>query len=311
MGRPMEGQGPMIRGNVLITGGSGTLGQAIVRTSLINQWDCQITIYSRSELQQSRMRAKYPDCRYVIGDVRDYDRLAAAIWGQDIVIHAAAMKRIPEAELQPRECFYTNVLGSENVARACIAAGVVRCVAISTDKACRSVTAYGASKLLMEKLFQAQSIRPTTFSLLRYGNVVASNGSVIPIWRKQAEDGKAVKVTDSRCTRFWMDEDKAVELIEMALEKPPGTILVPKMHKLNIVDMARLFVPNAPLVEIGLRSCEKLHEDLVHTDEEALDLGSYYLLGRGSTGHSYTSAMAPTLDGDDFLRWVREAEANE
>lgn len=298
-----------IHGNLLITGGSGTLGHAIVRRALRDDWDCAITIYSRSELSQARMRSKYPNLRYILGDVRDFERLSAAVIGHDIVIHAAALKRIPEAEQQPRECVHTNVIGSMNVIHACLMAGVAHCLAISTDKACQAVTAYGASKLMMEKLFQAEAQhKPTAFHLVRYGNVVASNGSVIPIWREQAAQGRAMKITDSRCTRFWMSEDMAVDLILVGLEKPAGTILVPKMGKLNIVDMARLIVPGGQFVETGLRSCEKLHEDLVHTDEDALDLGSYYLIGRGSPGHEYTSKIAPTLDADDFLSWVKESE---
>jgi len=209
------------------------------------------------------------------------------------------------------ECYQSNVQGSQNVARACNASGVVRCVAISTDKACRAVTAYGASKLMMEKVFQSQSNRPTTFSLVRYGNVVASNGSVIPLWRDQALRGQPVKITDVRCTRFWMSEDMAVDLIEKALEQPAGTTLVPKMGKLNIATMARLIAPDASLVEIGFRSCEKLHEDLVHEDEVALDMHQHFLIGRGYTGSKYTSETAPDIDPTTFLEWVREAEDRE
>jgi UDP-N-acetylglucosamine 4,6-dehydratase len=145
-----------LSGNILITGGSGTLGHAIVRTALQEHWDCTFTIYSRSELRQAQMRQAYPQLRYVLGDVRDYDRTSAAVTGHDLVIHAAAVKRIPEAEQQPVNCYETNAIGSMNVARACIRQGVKRCVGVSTDKACRAITAYGASKLAMEKLFQAQ-----------------------------------------------------------------------------------------------------------------------------------------------------------
>lgn len=300
----------MITGNVLITGGSGTLGHALVAKALREDWKCSLTIYSRSELRQSQMRQQYPQVRYVLGDVRDYERLEAAIAGHDVVIHAAAMKRIPDAEQQPGECYKTNVEGSRNVIRACQAAGVMRCVGISTDKACRAITAYGASKLMMEKDFQAESSRPTTFTLVRYGNVVASNGSVIPLWREQVKQGKPVKLTDAHATRFWMSEEMAVELIEMALEQPPGTILVPKMGKLNLADMARLVAPGGQLVEVGMRSCEKLHEDLVHTDEIALDLGNRFLIGRGFTGLCYTSQIAPVLDSTTFLNWVAEAESH-
>lgn len=300
-----------INGSLLITGGSGTLGHAIVNRAERDDWNCDITIYSRSELNQARMRAKHPRLRYVLGDIRDYDRLQAAVSGHDVVIHAAAMKRIPEAEEQPYECYQSNVQGSKNVVRACNDAGVVRCVAISTDKACRAVTAYGASKLMMEKVFQSQSNRPTTFSLVRYGNVVASNGSVIPIWREQAMRGQPVKITDTRCTRFWMSEDMAVDLIERALEQPAGTILVPKMGKLNLATMARLIAPDASLVEIGFRSCEKLHEDLVHEDEIALDMNNHFLIGRGYTGSKYTSEIAPDIEVGTFMEWVRDAEERE
>ena len=140
-----------LSGNILITGGSGTLGHAIVRAALQEAWDCTFTIYSRSELRQAQMRQKYPNLRYVLGDVRDYDRLSAAVAGHDVVIHAAAMKRIPEAEQQPINCYETNVIGSMNVARACVAGGVRRCVGVSTDKACRAVTAYGVQ---VERLAQ-------------------------------------------------------------------------------------------------------------------------------------------------------------
>lgn len=300
----------MITGKVLITGGSGTLGHALAAKAEREDWDCDLTIYSRSELRQSQMKQAYPQLHYILGDVRDGDRLMAAIAGHDVVIHAAAMKRIPEAEEQPSECYQTNVQGSLNVIRACQAAGVVRCVGISTDKACRAITAYGASKLMMEKLFQAQSNRPTSFTLVRYGNVVASNGSVIPIWREQVKQGKPVKLTDAHATRFWMSEEMAVELIEMALEQPAGTILIPKMAKLNLADMARLVAPGGQLVEVGMRSCEKLHEDLVHTDEIALDLGGRFLIGRGFTGLCYTSQSAPTLEGATFLGWVADAESH-
>lgn len=300
----------MLRGNILITGGTGTLGHAIVRQAMLEEWDAQITIYSRSELAQAKMRAEYPKLRYILGDVRDFTRLEAAVAGHNLVIHAAAMKRIPEAEEQPMECILTNIAGSWNVVHACQKARVARCVGISTDKACRAITAYGASKLAMEKLFQAQT-EGTVFTLVRYGNVVASNGSVIPLWRKAEREGRTIKITDARCTRFFMDEDKAVSLIEMAAENPAGTIVVPKMHKLNIVDMARLVVPGAQYIEVGLRSCEKLHEDLVHTDERAIERSDHFLLGRGGTGWEYTSEAAPTLDGNTFLRWLHEAEERE
>lgn len=300
-----------LTGNILITGGTGTLGMAIVRAA--ESWDCAITIYSRSELKQAEMRARYPKLRYVLGDVRDYERLNAAIAGHDIVIHAAAMKRVDECERQAGECFATNVQGSANVVRACIANGVDRCVGISTDKACRAITAYGASKLAMEALFQAQSGKVTQFTLVRYGNVVASNGSVIPIWREKAVCGEPLPITDRRCTRFWMAPSDAVGLIvDAASTYYPGVIIVPKMGALSLVDMAEMIAPGAETVEMGLRSLEKVHEDLVHTEEVAKEVGRDQFWVRqpgGALGHCYTSDTAPRLTREQFLAMLEEAES--
>lgn len=308
-----------LTGNILITGG-GTLSNAIVRTAQAEQWDAQFTIYSRSELRQSIMRQKYPHCRYILGDIRDYDRLAAAVAGHSVVLHTAAQKRIPECEAQPEECYATNVQGSANVIRACIAGGVEQCVGVSTDKACRSITTYGASKLMMEGLFCAAPFKPCFFTLVRYGNVVASNGSVIPIWRKQAAEGKPLTITDRRCTRFWMAESDAVRLIvDATTTYRPGAVLVPKMGALPIEEMARIVAPGCDTVEIGLRSCEKIHEDLVHPDEMAYDFGERFLVGRNllmrngddELNHSYTSDTAPRLSSAAFLSMLAEAEAHE
>lgn len=299
-----------LTGNILITGGSGTLGHAIVRTAEREGWDCTFTIYSRSELRQAQMRAKHPHCRYVIGDVRDADRIAAAAAGHDLVIHAAAMKRIPECEAQPDQCYQTNVIGSMNVARACLYAGVKRCIGISTDKACRAVTAYGASKLAMEKLFQAQADGSCVFTCVRYGNVVASNGSVIPLWRDKAARGEPLPITDRRCTRFWMAPSAAVQLIVEASARSAGVIVVPKMHSLSLIEMAAFIAPEAKTIETGLRSCEKIHEDLVHEDEpsDEPNPNRYWIYPHGELGNRYTSATAPSLTPDQFLAMVREAE---
>jgi UDP-N-acetylglucosamine 4,6-dehydratase len=313
-----------LTGNILITGGSGTLGHAIVRTAETEGWDCTFTIYSRSELRQAQMRQRHPACRYVLGDVRDAERLAAAVAGHDLVIHAAAMKRIPECEQHPGECYATNVQGSANVIRACQRAGVARLVGISTDKACRAITTYGASKLLMEGLFRAQREEPTICTLVRYGNVVASNGSVIPLWRQQAREGRPLTITDARCTRFWMAESDAVELVQAAAAMDASGVLIPKMGALPIIDMARIIAPGCDTIEMGLRSCEKLHEDLVHIDEQAWELlltspstgqqrTRHYILdaAHGTLGHSYTSETAPRLSADQFRAMLAEAEAHD
>lgn len=303
-----------LSGNILITGGSGTLGHAIVRTAKAERWDCRITIYSRSELRQAHMRQQHGDLRYVLGDVRDYDRLAAAVAGHDLVIHGAAMKRIPEAEQQPINCYETNVIGSMNVVRACIAGNVRRCVGISTDKACRAITAYGASKLAMEKLFQAQADGPCAFTLCRYGNVVASNGSVIPLWRKQYADNQALTVTDPDMTRFWMGESDAVRTIaHAAVLSSPGAIFVPKMRSLSLREMAEIIAPGADLTVTGLRSVEKRHEDLIHDDEQVTEADRSFVVWNheAQTGHRYTSYDAPRLAPNAFRAMLAEAEAHE
>lgn len=296
-----------LSGNILITGGSGTLGQAIVRTALAEHWNAELTIYSRSELRQAQMRAQYPQLRYILGDVRDYDRLAAAVAGHDVVVHAAAVKRIPEAEQQPVNCYETNVIGSMNVARACIAGGVKRVIGISTDKACKSITCYGASKKLLESIFMAQPDHGPIFTLCRYGNVVASNGSVIPLWRKQASEGKPLTLTDRQATRFWMGETEAVRTIEHAAEMPHATITVPKMRSLSLAELAEIVAPGCDTVEIGYRSIEKQHEDLVSADEASTETLSHFILGAGRPGTSYTSYDAPRLTANQFRSMLSEA----
>lgn len=297
-----------LSGNILITGGSGTLGHAIVRAAEREGWDCTLTIYSRSELRQAQMRVEHPRLRYILGDVRDAERLNAAVAGHDTVIHAAAVKRLPDAEAQPQNCYTVNVEGSANVARACRLQGVRLAIAVSTDKACRAISVYGHSKGLMEGIWRAQPIDGhTRFVGVRYGNVVASNGSVIPIWRDQARRGESLTVTDPTMTRFWMAPSAAVQLLVDASYLAPGSILVPKMSALSIGEMAAMVAPGAPLHVTGLRSIEKAHEDLVHPDERASETLTRYRLGFGETGHSYTSADAPRLTREQFLAMLEEA----
>lgn len=309
-----------LSGNIFITGGTGSLGNAIVRRAERDGWPCQITIYSRSELLQAQMRSQHPHCRYVLGDVRDVDRLAAAMAGHQTVIHAAAMKRIPEAEAQPDECYLTNVQGSLNVARAAINAGVQRVVGISTDKACRATTAYGASKLAMEKIFQAQPSSPTIFTLVRYGNVVASRGSVIPIWQVQAARGEPLTITHAEMTRFWMSIESTVDLVLLGLQGKPGEIWVKKMPALPVIEIARaIWAGSNPgklkFIVTGLRSDEKLHEDLIHSGELVWESTDHYIIvakpdtySIAQRGAVYRSNIAPQLTGDEFLDMLRSAD---
>ena len=295
----------MFQGRILITGGSGTLGRSIVQWAQAAERDCTFTIYSRSELRQAQMKADFPHLRYIIGDVRDKAQLCAAAAGHDIVIHAAAMKRIPECEAFPVECAKTNVLGSQNVVEACLAGRVPRCVGISTDKACAAITTYGASKRMMEGMFQQADLdgRLTTFTLVRYGNVVASNGSVIPIWKQQAKDGGPLTITGGEMTRFWMSRYDAVQLIERALTYDPGMICVPKMGALSIMEMAAIVAPGVTLQDIGLRSREKTHEDLINSNEAAHHDGTSHFVIHNSSeaaGISYTSQNARKLSAWEF-----------
>lgn len=299
-----------ISGNVLITG-CGTLTKAILTVAKRESWSAKFTVYSRSELTQSQVRSRFPDARFVIGDVRDYERLEAAVAGHDIVVHGAAMKRIPECEQQPDECWKTNVLGSSNVARACNATGVSRCVGISTDKACRATTMYGASKLALEKIFRAQT-GSCVFTLVRYGNVVASRGSVIEIWRKQNERGEAITFTDRNMTRFWMSPFKAVELLLRASLQQQGDILIPKMGAMTLGDTAvAVFRHDQPVefLEVGLRSEEKHDEDLVHPNEYAIEMDRYFIVARrGTLGHIYSSDTAARLTRDKFREMLADSE---
>lgn len=299
----------VLTGSILITG-NGTLTRAILRQAAT--WDASFTIFSRSESRLATTKARYPGIRTIIGDVRDADAVSAAIAGHSVVIHTAAMKRIPECEAQPAECIATNVQGSLNVARACLAHGVKTAIAISTDKACKAVTVYGASKLMMEGIWRAQPEGVTRFVGVRYGNVVASNGSVIPLWREQHRQGKPLTITDQRMTRFWMSPTEAVNTIIEAWAEPHGEIHIPKMKALTIPALAEIICPGAKLIETGLRSTEKLHEDLVHTCELAHEWADGYLLDTApapvSLGHAYDSARCPTLTPVEFRAMLLDAE---
>lgn len=296
-----------MQGSVLITGGTGTLGHAIMMMAERDGWECNFTIYARSELRLSETKRRFPNIKTIVGDVRDYDRLVAAVNGHDYVIHAAAMKRIPECEETPRECYLTNILGSENVARACYGR-VGHVIGISTDKACQAVTTYGASKLMLESIFMsyAHMHGDTKYSVVRYGNVVASNGSVLPIWQRQHALGQKLTITDIGMTRFWMSPFDAVVAIAESLRNP-SLIYVPKIASCSMVSIANHMFPSCRFDETGLRSNEKLHEDLVSNDEVSYDSGSAILIGVGSRGNMYRSSTARNLRMHDFNKMLDDA----
>jgi UDP-N-acetylglucosamine 4,6-dehydratase len=268
------------------------------------------TIYSRSELRQAQLRADFPRVRTVLGDVADADRLRSAIGATRprLVIHAAAMKRIPEAEADPEICIQSNVLGAVNVIQACQHAGVPRLVGISTDKAVHAVTAYGASKLLLERLIAAQTGFGTICTFARYGNVLGSNGSVLQLWDAQMRAGEPLTITDPSCTRFWMTERDAVFQIERAAQLFPGEGAVPRAKALGIEEMAFLLYPSARLVATGLRSLEKQHEELIHADERVMDAADGFVVnvGGGQLGQSYTSDRAARLTREELRAMIGE-----
>jgi UDP-N-acetylglucosamine 4,6-dehydratase (inverting) len=276
--------------SVLITGGTGSLGKELVKT-IIKKWPNinRLVIYSRDEQKQFQMsqtysESEYPFLRYFIGDVRDLDRLKRALIGIDFVIHAAAMKHVHIAEYNPDECVKTNIGGAENVIKASLESNVTKVVALSTDKACSPINLYGATKLTSDKLFiAANNIRgkkDIKFSVVRYGNVLGSNGSVVPFFMKNAQKGE-LPITDERMTRFNITLDGGVEMVLHALEYAfGGEIFVPKIPSYRITDMANAIAPNAIKKVVGIRPGEKIHEEMISMSDSfnTYDLGKYYVI---------------------------------
>lgn len=272
---------------VLITGGTGSFGREMVRTLLSEYRPKKVIVLSRDELKQHEMRVgglDHPSLRYFIGDVRDVERLRRAFQHVDVVIHAAALKQVPACEYNPIEAVLTNVMGGRNVIDAALDCGVQRVLAISTDKAVNPVNVYGATKLVAEKLFvQANAYSgagPTHFSCVRYGNVVGSRGSVVPLFVEQ-RNGGTLTITDRRMTRFWITLEQGVRFVLRVIERMHGgEVFVPKLPSMNIVDLARAVAPDCELNEIGIRPGEKLHEVLVSEDEarHTLELDGMYVI---------------------------------
>jgi UDP-N-acetylglucosamine 4,6-dehydratase len=276
--------------SVLITGGTGSLGNALTKTILERWPNCKrLVIYSRDEQKQFEMNQIYNDkeyrgIRYFIGDVRDYERLKRALKGIDYVIHAAALKHVPIAEYNPMECVKTNVLGAENVINACLETGVTKVVALSTDKAAAPINLYGATKLCSDKLFvAANNIKGFTdikFSVVRYGNVMGSNGSVIPFFLKKKKTG-VLPITDKRMTRFNISLQEGVDMVLHALDTAwGGEIFVPKIPSYRITDVAEAVGPECEHPEIGIRPGEKIHEEMITVSDSfsTYDLGKYYAI---------------------------------
>ena len=274
--------------NILITGGTGSFGKKYTKILLEKYTPNKIIIYSRDELKQYEMAQEYNDkcMRYFIGDVRDIDRLKKATKDVDLIIHAAALKHVPIAEYNPMECIKTNINGAQNVIDAAIENGVSKVIALSTDKAANPVNLYGATKLASDKLFVAannlvgnQNIK---FSVVRYGNVVGSRGSVIPFFKKLINDGiKELPITDEKMTRFFITLEDGVNFVLKNFERMQGgEIFIPKIPSMKIVDMAKALAPNLPHKIIGIRAGEKLHEIMCPSDDShlTLEFENHYLI---------------------------------
>lgn len=259
-----------LSGRIFLTGGTGTIGQALLRRAHTQEWPCTFTVYSRDENKQSRLRAYYPKHRYVLGDVRQREWLQVAMAGHDLVIHAAAIKVVPSAEVNPSECVRTNIEGSHNVFSAAVANRVPKAVCISTDKSVSPCNLYGATKMVMERLAQEACSwgDATDFGIARYGNVIGSTASVVPYFRDLASKGLPITITEWQMTRFWLSIQDAVNVILLAVhETTQGQIVVPQAPAMRMVDVAGAIVPGHQMVNIGIRPGEKIHEALLHRFE--------------------------------------------
>lgn len=304
-----------LSGKVYLTGGTGTLGTALLERAQREGWGCTFTVYSRDEVKQARLRQRFPQHRFVLGDVRDAGWLETTMRGHDLVIHAAACKRVPSIEHNSADAIKTNVNGSLNVARAAVSSGVPHAICISSDKACLPINLYGATKMAMERIWQqAGGWGDTEFHLVRYGNVIGSRGSVIPLFLRQAEAGEPLTLTDRRMTRFWLTIDQGIDLILRSLSLPSGAILVPAARAMSIVDLAECIAPGHPTCTIGIRPGEKLHEMLVHSAEalhtERRD-GTFTVFPRTSgvrgnlpEGFEYTSDRAERVGPDEMRQLI-------
>ncbi len=261
--------------SILVTGGTGSLGKALISNLLLNSTVSRIVIFSRDELKQQELKSFFnndPRLRWFLGDIRDLPRLERAFHGVDFVIHAAALKQVDTGEYNPMEFIKTNVLGSQNVIEAAINCGVKKVVALSTDKASSPINLYGATKLTADKLFIAANNYSqsygTSYSVVRYGNVMGSRGSVIPFFKKLATEGQSIPITDLTMTRFWISIEEAVEFVlESLIIAQGGELYVPKIPSMKITDLAKAIAPNSKLVEVGIRPGEKLHEEMISAED--------------------------------------------
>lgn len=325
-----QGDSQMSSERIFITGGAGFLGRALL---FLEHQDRRFTIYSRDEAKHAPLKRRYPEHNFILGDVADLDRLTVAMAGHDKVIHAAAMKYVPEGERFVSEAIKVNVLGSQNVITAAIRNGISKVVGISTDKACNPQNVYGMTKRLMERLFQeADTLTPTRFVTLRYGNVVGSTGSVVPLFREQMRRQRRILLTDKAMTRFWLSVRDAVQMIDLALNDVgpmESIILVRRLPACDMLTVAQAVIEaegwkenQIEIVETGQRGGEKIHEELVSKTEaiNAETVGGYTLLNSSRatmkltegqlSEHYYTSATPDhRISKADFVKLIKDADS--
>lgn len=291
--------------NILITGGTGSFGKTFIQQLFAQHKPERVIVFSRDELKQFEMQQseefQKPTMRFFLGDVRDKERLVRAFNGVDTVIHAAALKQVPAAEYNPSEFVKTNIIGAMNVVDAAITAGVKRVVALSTDKAASPVNLYGATKLCSDKIFiSANSYAggsDTRFSVVRYGNVMGSRGSVVPLWLKQAREKNEVTITDARMTRFSMTLEKASDFVLQCLQNMQGgELFVPKIPSYRLLDLAKVVAPEAKIKTIGIRPGEKLHEAMITADDSfnTIEYPGYYVI---QPAHHSWGGLGPMAGG--------------
>lgn len=294
--------------SILVTGGTGSFGKKFIETVFKKYPDVKrVVVYSRDELKQYEMglnypESKYPQMRFFIGDVRDCERLKRACEGIDIIIHAAALKHVPIAEYNPIECINTNINGAENIVNAALDCGVKKVVALSTDKACAPINLYGATKLCSDKLFIAannmKGSRDLKFSVVRYGNVLGSRGSVVPFFMKKRQDG-ILPITHEGMTRFNITLEEGVDMVMYAIEHAwGGELFVPKIPSYKITDVTAAVAPDCKTEVVGIRPGEKLHEEMItETDSmSTYDCGKYYVI-------------APSVPLWDMQAWMKKFNA--
>ncbi len=313
---------------VLVTGGTGSFGKKLIKILVEEYHPAKIIVFSRDELKQHEMRTSgynHPSIRYFIGDVRDRERLSRAFYSVNIVVHAAALKQVPACEYNPMEAIKTNILGSSNVADAAIENGVEKVLALSTDKAVNPINLYGATKLAAEKLLIQSNAyaggRNTRIACTRYGNVVGSRGSVVPLFLQQRPSGH-LTITDERMTRFWISLEQGVRFVIRCIEQMQGgEVFVPKIPSMSMMDLAKAVAPEAQVDIIGIRPGEKLHETLISEDEArtTVELPDMFVVQPASAmwfGHAWEKQGKPLPDGFKYSSnnntdWLDLSRINE